>query len=271
MKRNLLVRSVSAFFPCYNDEHSIPVMVHDVRRSLVDAVDDFEIIVVDDGSADGSFEVLKALAAEVPELRVVRHDVNRGYGGALLSGFAAASKEWIFYTDGDAQYDASEITRCIDAVTADVDVVQGFKIGRGDPWYRKLIGRAYHHVVKFLFRLPVRDTDCDFRFIHSRVMEKVELTSTSGVICVEMMHAFDRVGVRFVEVGVSHHARPHGRSQFFRIPAIARSARQLMTLWWRVTISRRPDVQQRGPKCADPVRLSDRRARGRRGRRDHGS
>jgi glycosyltransferase involved in cell wall biosynthesis len=254
MTRSPLVRSVSAFFPCYNDEHSISVMVHDVRRSLVGAVDDFEIIVVDDGSTDGSFAVLTALAAEVPELRVIRHEVNRGYGGALLSGFAASTKEWIFYTDGDAQYDASEITRCIDAVTSDdVDVVQGFKIGRGDPWYRKVIGRAYHHIVKFLFRLPVRDTDCDFRFIHSRVMGRVELTSTSGVICVEMMHAFDRIGVRFVEVGVSHHARPHGRSQFFRIPAIARSARQLMELWWRVTVirdhqsikpSRRPDVHR---------------------------
>ena len=252
MARNPLVRSVSAFFPCYNDERSIPVMVHDVRRSLVEAVDDFEIIVIDDGSTDGSFEVLTALGADVPELRVIRHDVNRGYGGALLSGFAAATKEWIFYTDGDAQYDASEITRCIDAVTADVDVVQGFKIGRGDPWYRKLIGRAYHHVVMFMFRLPVRDTDCDFRFIHSRVMERVELTSTSGVICVEMMHAFDRVGVHFVEVGVSHHARPYGRSQFFRIPAIARSAKQLMELWWR-------------------VQLSDRRSTARTGRRDPGS
>ena len=252
MTGNPLVRSVSAFFPCYNDELSIPIMVRDVRRSLVGAVDDFEIIVVDDGSADGSFTVLTELSDEIHELRVIHHEVNRGYGGALLSGFAAATKEWIFYTDGDAQYDASEITRCIDAVTSDVDVVQGFKIGRGDPWYRKLIGRAYHHVVKFLFRLPVRDTDCDFRFIHSPVMERVELTSTSGVICVEMMHAFDRVGVRFVEVGVSHHPRPHGRSQFFRIPAIARSAKQLMALWWRVFVN-------------------DRRARARRGRRDHGS
>ena len=187
---------------------------------------------------------------------MIRHEVNRGYGGALLSGFAASTKEWIFYTDGDAQYDASEITRCIDVVTADIDVVQGYKIGRGDPWYRKLIGRTYHHVVKFLFRLPVRDTDCDFRLIHSRVMEQVELTSTSGVICVEMMHAFDRTGVRFVEVGVSHHARPYGRSQFFRLPAIARSANQLMALWWRVTISRQ---------------FSDRRSRARTGRRGRGS
>jgi glycosyltransferase involved in cell wall biosynthesis len=252
VNRNPLVRSVSAFFPCYNDEHSIAEMVLDVRRALVEAVDDFEIVVVDDGSTDGSAAVLRALAAEVPELRVIHHEANRGYGGALLSGFAAATKEWVFYTDGDAQYDASEILRCIDAVAGGVDVVQGWKVGRGDPWYRKAIGRAYHHTVKLLFRLPVRDTDCDFRLIHSGLLQRVELTSTSGVICVEMMHAFDRAGGRFVEVPVSHHFRPHGRSQFFRLPAIARSARQLLALWWRVTIS-------------------DRRATGRTARRDRGS
>jgi glycosyltransferase involved in cell wall biosynthesis len=239
------VSSVSAFFPCYNDELAIPKMVRDVRGALVgdseapDAgITDFEIIVVDDGSKDGSVAVLRELQHEVPELRLVLHEVNRGYGGALLSGFGAATKEWVFYTDGDAQYDASEITRCLAAATDDVDVVQGYKIGRGDPWYRKVIGRVYHHVVKLLFRLHVRDTDCDFRLIRRSLLDRVELTSTSGVICVEMMCKFERAGARFVEVGVSHYERPHGRSQFFRIPAVARSARQLMALWWTLVIRR---------------------------------
>ena len=120
----------------------------------------------------------------------MRHETNRGYGGALISGFAAATRTWVFYTDGDAQYDASELVRCIDAVQADIDVVQGWKIGRGDPWYRKLIGRAYHHVVRVLFRLRVRDTDCDFRLIRRTLLDRVELTSTTGVICVEMMRKF---------------------------------------------------------------------------------
>jgi glycosyltransferase involved in cell wall biosynthesis len=237
--RNPDVSGVSAFFPCYNDEHSISTMVTDVRAALLGTVDDFEIIVVDDGSADRSLDVLTALQADVPELRVVRHESNRGYGGALLSGFAAATRPWVFYTDGDAQYDASEITRCIDAVSPAVDVVQGYKVGRGDPWYRKVIGRAYHHTVKVLFRLHVRDTDCDFRLIRKELLDRVELSSTSGVICVEMMRAFEQAGARFVEVGVSHHARPHGRSQFFRLPAIARSARQLLSLWWRLMIRHR--------------------------------
>jgi glycosyltransferase involved in cell wall biosynthesis len=237
--RNPEVAAVSAFFPCYNDEHSIATMVRDVRGALADAVDDFEIIVVDDGSRDGSAAVLDELECEVPQLRVVRHESNRGYGGALISGFAAATRPWIFYTDGDAQYDASEITRCIDAASSEIDVVQGYKVGRGDPWYRKVIGRVYHHAVKLLFNLHVRDTDCDFRMFRRDLLDRVELGSTSGVICVEMMRKFERVGARFVEVPVSHFTRPHGRSQFFRIPAITRSAVQLLTLWWRLMVLRR--------------------------------
>ncbi|MGB8857718.1 MAG: glycosyltransferase family 2 protein [Ilumatobacteraceae bacterium] len=235
---NPLVTSVSAFFPCYNDEFAIGKMVRDVHAGLEGAVDDFEVIVVNDGSKDGSLSVLRELATEFPRLRIVNHEVNRGYGGALISGFQAATKEWVFYTDGDAQYDATEIVRSIAAVRDDTDVVQGFKIGRGDPWHRKVIGRVYHHVVKLLFRLRVRDTDCDFRLIRHTVLDKVALQSHTGVICVEMMCSFQRVGAKFVQVGVSHHARPHGKSQFFRVPAIARSARQLLQLWWRLMVRR---------------------------------
>jgi glycosyltransferase involved in cell wall biosynthesis len=239
MLRNPEVGAVSAFFPCYNDALSIPKMVRDVHVVLTASVDDYEIIVVDDGSSDDSVAVLRALQDEIPELRLVEHERNRGYGGALLSGFAAAKYEWVFYTDGDAQYDASELGRCIDAAAHDVDIVQGYKLGRGDAWYRRVIGRAYHHVVRLLFGLRVRDTDCDFRLIRRRLLDAVELSSTSGVICVEMMRKFQVAGARFAEVGVSHYPRPHGRSQFFRIPAVARSARQLLGLWWTLVVASR--------------------------------
>jgi glycosyltransferase involved in cell wall biosynthesis len=235
---NPLVLSVSAFFPCYNDALSIGKMVRDVRESLVEAVSDFEIIVVNDGSSDNSLQVLQELQKEVSELRIVNHEVNRGYGGALLSGIAASTKQWVFYTDGDAQYDAREISRCIAAVTESSDVIQGFKIGRGDPLHRRIIGRVYHHSVRLLFRLPVRDTDCDFRLMRKSILDKFRLQSTTGVICVEMMHAFNRVNARFVEVGVSHYHRPHGKSQFFRVPAISRSAVQLLQLWTRLILRR---------------------------------
>ena len=180
--------------------------------------------------------MLDALTPDRPWLVVVRHDVNRGYGGALLSGFAAAQYEWIFYTDGDAQYDAKEAALLVPLATASVDIVQGYKLGRGDTRLRKMIGRCYHHFVKLLFGLPGRDTDCDFRLFRRQLLVARPLTSTSGVICVEMMRSFDRQGARFVETPVHHYFRPSGRSQFFRLPAIARSARQLLSLWWRLVV-----------------------------------
>jgi glycosyltransferase involved in cell wall biosynthesis len=230
--------SISAMFPCYNDEATIAGLVDDVYAALSPLTTDLEVIVVNDGSADGSRAVLDALAADRPWFRPIHHEVNRGYGGALITGFTAARNDWIFYTDGDAQYDASEARLLVPLATDDVDVVQGYKMGRGDSWYRKVIGRCYHHTVKFLFRLPVRDTDCDFRLFRRQLLVDRPLRSTSGVICVEMMRSFHERGARFVETPVHHYFRPSGKSQFFRLPAIARSARQLLQLWWRMIVRR---------------------------------
>ena len=231
--------SVSAMFPCYNDATTIARLVDEVHRALEPLTAALEVIVVNDGSSDGSREVLDDLAATRSWLRPIHHDRNRGYGGALISGFTAAQHDWIFYTDGDGQYDASEAALLVPLATDDVDVVQGFKLGRGDSWYRKVIGRVYHHTVKLLFRLPVRDTDCDFRMFRRGLVVAHPLVSTSGVICVEMMRGFAAQGARFVETPVHHYRRPSGRSQFFRVPAIARSARQLLQLWWRIMVVER--------------------------------
>jgi glycosyltransferase involved in cell wall biosynthesis len=163
---------------------------------------------------------------------VIHHPVNRGYGGALITGFSAARFDWIFYTDGDAQYDAKEVALLVPLATGDVDIVQGYKLGRGDTLTRKIIGRCYHHVVKRLFSLPGSDTDCDFRLFRRQLIVDRPLTSSSGVICVEMMRSFSQSGARFVEAPVHHYHRPSGTSQFFRIPSITRSLRQLMSLWW---------------------------------------
>jgi glycosyltransferase involved in cell wall biosynthesis len=233
-----IVESVSACFPCYNDALSIGKVVRDVHGALLGHVECFEIIVTNDGSSDESLQVLHDLQREIAELIVVNHETNRGYGGALRSCFATATMEWIFYTDGDAQYDATEITALLAHVTATTDIVQGYKIGRGDPWYRKIIGRTYHHVVKVMFRLPVRDTDCDFRLFRRQLVETTPLQSNTGVICVEMMRRFRDAGAVFVEVPVHHYHRPHGRSQFFRMPQLLRAARGLGELWWRLVVRR---------------------------------
>jgi glycosyltransferase involved in cell wall biosynthesis len=233
---NPLVSSVSAFFPCYNDGQIIESIVRRILATLEGLVDTFEVIVVDDGSQDDSLVTLRRLERELPCLRVVAHDVNRGYGAALISGFATARHAWIFYTDGDGQYDPGEIVTLIAAVEPSTDIVQGWKLRRSDSWYRTIIGRVYHHVVACCFALDVRDTDCDFRLFRRALLERSPLESTSGVICVEMMRKFHQGGAHFVEVPVRHYPRRHGRSQFFRLPQIARAASQLGVLWFRLVV-----------------------------------
>lgn len=233
------VESISAFFPCYNDEATIGAMV-DAAASVLDRAGiDGEIIVINDGSSDGSERVLKQLTETEPRLRVVTHERNRGYGGALLSGFAAASNEWVFYTDGDAQFDPTELAIMIERVEADVDVVQGYKLERADTLLRKIVGRVYHRFVKLMFGLKIRDTDCDFRLIRRSVLERVHLRHTTGVICVELVRKLQDAGATFVEVPVHHYERRHGQSQFFRVGHVARTLLALVGLWFELVVLRR--------------------------------
>lgn len=237
---NQAVHSISGMFPCYNDEATIAAMVGRLREALVGCGVPFEIIVVDDGSTDGSGEVLRRLGSTVPELRVIRHPVNRGYGAALQSGFRAARLEWVFYTDGDGQYDAGEMVDLVGLAAADVDWVQGWKIVRHDDWWRRALGRAYHHFVRLLFLVKVRDTDCDFRLIRRDLLDRMNLSSTSGAICAEMVYKCRRAGARVVETPVHHYSRPVGTSQFFRAPHIARMVSEVLLLWLRLVVLRRP-------------------------------
>ncbi len=229
--------SISAFFPAYNDAGTIASMVVVADRTLRTLTDDYEIIVVNDASPDHTGEILEDLAGRYPHLRVVTHPRNRGYGGALRSGFAHATKDLVFYTDGDAQYDPRELALLLPALTPDVDLVNGFKIERHDPVHRILIGRVYHHIVRNAFHLQMRDVDCDFRLMRRDIFQRVDLREDSGVICVELMTKVHQAGFHLAEVPVHHFHRAYGKSQFFNFPRVARVGRDLVRLWaqliWR--------------------------------------
>lgn len=237
---NPAVEAISAFFPCYNDEATIASMVR-LAVSTFERVGvcDAEVIVVDDGSFDNSPKVLAEVSSEEPLLRVVTHDENRGYGGALLSGFANATKQWVFYTDGDGQFDPSELELLVRHASDDVDVVQGYKLRRADGVLRRVIGRVYHRFVAFFFGLGIRDTDCDFRLIRRSSLDQIELVHTTGVICVELVRKLQDSGARFTEVGVHHYRRVYGKSEFFRLPAIVRTLWDLAGLWIGLVVLRR--------------------------------
>lgn len=223
--------SITAFFPAYNDSGTIASMVIGVMLVLEELTDDYEIIVINDGSKDATPQILDRLAADYERVRVIHHQKNKGYGGALRSGFANATKEWIFYTDGDAQYDVRDLKTLYPLLQPGVDMAQGYKIKRNDPWYRIVIGRIYHNVVRLIFGLRLRDVDCDFRLIRRSVFDKVRLTRDSGVICVEMMKKIQDNGFVIVEGPVSHFHRAYGRSQFFNFRRIFRVGIDLARLW----------------------------------------
>lgn len=231
--------SVSIFYPCYNDWGTMGSMVMLTGQTAERLGLDYDITLVDDGSDSHTHELLEEVLRAYPNVHVIKHDKNRGYGGALRSGFAAATREWIFYTDGDAQYDVRELEVLLQHASTDVNVVQGYKITRHDPMHRRIIGRIYHYIVKVAFGLRLRDVDCDFRLIRRNVFDKVQLVSDSGVICCELMTKIQRNGFRVVEVPVHHFERAHGKSQFFNFPRIARVAYQLAGLWIRLVVLRR--------------------------------
>lgn len=227
---------LSVMFPAYNDAHTIGALIDYAARTLPRVTDDFEIVVVNDGSADATSEVLADRQSQYPFLRVITHAQNRGYGAALRSGFAAASKSHVFYTDGDGQYDPTELEALIPAL-GENGMVNGYKLRRGDNLTRLVVGRLYHHTARLLFRLPIRDTDCDFRLMRRDVLTSLKLTADSGAICCELVWQMKNSKLPITEVGVHHYPRVSGSSQFFKPAKILASLKKLIALWWRLVLS----------------------------------
>jgi glycosyltransferase involved in cell wall biosynthesis len=231
--------SLSIFFPAYNDAPALPELIDEAFRQALRLADDFEVIVVNDASQDNTEEVLASLRERLGDrLRVVRHPENRGYGGAVRSGFQASTKEFIFYTDGDGQYDLADLPRLVARMTSGVGLVNGYKISRQDAWYRLILGQAYLFATRHLFWLRIHDVDCDFRLIRRTVMGEIELRKNSGAICVELVRKIQQTGCGVAEVPVRHLPRLHGRSQFFRLPNLWRLVVDVASLFVSLMILR---------------------------------
>lgn len=229
---------LSIFFPAYNDAGTIASLVITAVKVAATLTDDYEVIVINDGSQDDTATILDELARIYDHVRVIHHEKNRGYGGALRTGFASATKDFVFYTDGDGQYDPAEVTALWSTMNENVDWVNGWKISRSDPLHRIVIGRVYHHFVKMMFGLKVRDVDCDFRLMRRRIFDVVHLEKNSGIICVEMMRKFQDAGFRVAEHPVHHYHRAHGQSQFFNFSRVFRTLMDMTKLWWLLVVKR---------------------------------
>ncbi|MDP3046553.1 MAG: glycosyltransferase family 2 protein [Chloroflexota bacterium] len=245
--------SLSLFFPCYNDAGTIGSLVTVADAVAREYTDDYEIIVVDDASNDNSRELLTELRARYPRLRLVFHETNRGYGGALCSGFSHATKDLVFYTDGDGQYDVFELRRLLPVMQEGVDVINGYKIERNDPLHRIIIGRVYVVLMRMMFLFKVRDVDCDFRLFRRGVLDGIRLQHRSGVICLEFVKKLERAGFRFVDFPVHHYHRVYGRSQFFNFKRLAVTAANIFKLWVELMVLQRSParIAHRSPAEVD--------------------
>lgn len=201
--------SLSVFFPCYNEAANIPLFIQEALVVLPEFAKQFEIIIVDDGSVDGSREVADQFATHDKRIRVIRHKTNRGYGAALRSGFESARYEWVFFTDGDLQFKLSQISKFV--VQAEkYQVVIGYRRRRADGGIRAINARLFKFYIDALFRLHVTDIDCAFKLFKRTVLQQVQLESTGAFTSSELLYKLKKHGVVWKQLPVDHLPRKFG-------------------------------------------------------------
>ena len=224
---------VSAFFPAHNEAENIEALTEATVKVLDDHVDEFEVLIINDGSTDGTRELADQLAERFPQVRALHHAVNRGYGGAVKTGIASCTLDWIFFTDGDGQFDVGELPKLL-AHAAENDAVVGYRINRQDPQHRKLFAFCWGQLIRLLFGFKVRDLDCAFKLFRRQYFEGIELKAEGAVISVEIFSILTRNQARIDQVGVNHLPRRAGQQSGGSPKVILRAFKELLLLYHRL-------------------------------------
>ncbi len=222
--------SMTVFFPCYNEESNVERTTRAALATCKRLFDDFEVIIVNDGSKDRTGEIADRLAAEHERVRAVHNRPNRGYGGALQRGFEEATKDFVFYTDGDGQFDFGEMDKLLPMLD-EYDIVSCYRINRQDPLMRKANAACWGTLVNLLFRMHVRDVDCAFKIFPRRLFSEIEMHATGALIDTEILAKARRLGYSIGQLGVKHYARTEGEQTGANIRVILRAFRELFGLY----------------------------------------
>jgi len=225
--------SITVFFPCYNEQDNVAKVTRQAVEVLESLRADYEILVVNDGSADNTGRMADELASTNPRIRAIHHPRNLGYGAALQSGFRAATKELVFYTDGDGQFDLKEISLLL-PLMADYDIVSGYRMNRQDPPLRRLNGWLWTRLNDFLFSLNVRDMDCAFKLFKRTIFDHIKMESQGALIATEILARAARKGYRITEKGVHHYPRTAGKPTGNNLRVILRAFREVIRLRGRI-------------------------------------
>ena len=207
------ISSLSVFFPAYNDEGNIGKVVEVTVEMLEGIGREYEVIVVHDGSPDRTGEVADELARRHPKVRVIHHEKNLGYGAALKTGFTNASNDYVFYTDGDNQFDVREARKFVALIDAGLsELVVGFRNRKQYTLYRKIVSFTYNLVLQVLFDLPYRDVDCAFKLVPKSLIDRIDISSVDAFIDAELLIKARQLGYSVTEIGVTHRPRETGVS-----------------------------------------------------------
>lgn len=219
--------SISVALPAYNEEANIEPQVQAVIQTFQPITSDFEVIVVNDGSRDQTGAKVRALMSRNPNVRLVEHPQNRGYGAAVYSGFTAATKEWVFLTDADRQFDLSEIHKFLPYVDR-ADLILGYRAPRRDPFHRRLYGWGWNLLVTLLFGYTARDVDCAFKLFKREILDHITIQSRGATFSAEFLVRAKRAGYKSIEIPVSHLPRCAGKPTGARLDVVTRAFRELV-------------------------------------------
>jgi len=232
------IPAISVFLPSHNEEGNVERVVRSYLAELPRVADDFEVIVVDDGSRDRTGEIADRLAAEDSHVKVVRHHVNQGYGGAVISGIRAATKPYVLLCDGDGQFDPSDLERLIPFVP-EYDVVAGHRVRRADPLIRKINGKAWTILVRVLLGITISDIDCGFKLFKREKLEGMVLRARGAMISTELMARLAGRNAKVIEVDVKHLPRLTGEQSGANLKVVARAFKELIALYRELRAERR--------------------------------
>ncbi len=226
-----VVSELSVVLPAFNEEANVEKVVRNCTAYLDERVPDYELLVVNDGSRDRTGEILDGLARELPRLRPLHHPQNRGYGAALRTGFGAATKRFVFYMDGDGQFDIRDLDKLLPLATDDDSIVTGYRIERRDPFIRRLNAKLFGGwLVRVMLAVRVRDLNCAFKLIPKKVLDHVTLESPGALINAELYGRAVRQGFGIKEVGVHHYPREAGVQTGAHLSVIVRAFYDLFRL-----------------------------------------
>lgn len=221
--------SLTVFFPCYNEKDSIRPLTTKTLDVASHISDDIEVLLVNDGSSDGTGELADELEKQYPAVRAIHHPRNQGYGAALQTGFRNATKEYVFYTDGDGQFDIAELPTLVPLI-AQYDIVSGYRIKRQEGLLRIINAFCWTTLMKIMFNLKIKDIDCAFKLYKREIFDRIEMHSTGALIDTEILARAKRLNYTITQVGVHHYPRLAGESTGSNIKVILRAFRELFKL-----------------------------------------